>query len=182
MSNPTLIQLPLPFDNTVIIPLTQGQFTIIDAIDADLMEFKWFAQYNSHYANGGNFVAARNLPRDKGKRHAQYLHSVILGRKLGRALLPSELVDHIRGGPLLNIRENLRLATVTQNNRNVGMRSTNTSGFKGVSWKKAMRKWVAQISVDGKKKHLGYYDTPEEADWVYRQASALYHEEFARLE
>ena len=36
MNDSTSIQLPLPFDNTFTIPLTQGQVTIVDAIDADL--------------------------------------------------------------------------------------------------------------------------------------------------
>ena len=40
---------------------------------------------------------------------------------------------------------------------------TNTSGYKGVSLFKKTNKWTAYIHVKGKKKHLGYFNSKEDA-------------------
>lgn len=39
---------------------------------------------------------------------------------------------------------------------------------KGVYFKKANQKFVAQCAVDGKEKHVGYYDTEEDAHKAYK--------------
>lgn len=63
---------------------------------------------------------------------------------------------------------NCRWTTATVQNRNTRLLiSTNTSGYRGVSWIKARSKWVAQIKVNNKKIHLGYFDTPEEGAIAY---------------
>lgn len=38
----------------------------------------------------------------------------------------------------------------------------------------------AQIKTYGKKKHLGYFDTAEEAHAAYCAAAEIYHREFTR--
>ena len=43
------------------------------------------------------------------------------------------------------------------------MRSNNTSGIKGVCFHKASNKWIVQIMINGKKKHIGIYETKEQA-------------------
>ena len=88
-------------------------------------------------------------------------------------------VDHINGNKLDNRSENLREASVTENNRNVGLRKDNSSGVKGVYWKTANKKWRAQIRIDGKRKHLGYFDDLELAELVAIEARNKYHGEFA---
>jgi len=40
----------------------------------------------------------------------------------------------------------------------------------GVSWSKWHKKYTAQISIGGKRKHLGLFKTPEEAKAVYNKA------------
>ena len=45
------------------------------------------------------------------------------------------------------------------------IRSTNKSGFKGVS--KLNKKWLAKISVNYKSIHLGCFNTPEQAALAY---------------
>ena len=72
-------------------------------------------------------------------------------------------VDHIDNNKLNNNITNLRFATHTENQQNVSISSKNTSGFKGVCFRKANNKWRAQIKIDGKNKHLGYFDTIDEA-------------------
>jgi hypothetical protein len=50
-----------------------------------------------------------------------------------------------------------------------------------VSWYKRKQKWVAGIGINGKRLHLGYFDTPEEAYEAYVTASNKYHGEYGRL-
>lgn len=55
-----------------------------------------------------------------------------------------------------------------------GMFRHNKSGFRGVHFSQALKKWYAQIKVDGKGIHLGRFDTPEEAAKLY-DAAALHY-------
>ena len=72
-------------------------------------------------------------------------------------------IDHINGDKLDNRIENLRAATVGQNQHNRKTNANNTSGYKGVWWNKASKKWAAGIKLEGKRIHLGYFDNVEEA-------------------
>jgi hypothetical protein len=94
---------------------------------------------------------------------------------------PQEFIDHIDGNPTNNRLDNLREASHTENSRNRRIQSRNTSGFKGVYWNKAARKWHAQIHTDGRNKHLGLFVTAEEAYAAYCTAAKELHGEFARL-
>ncbi|WYV99228.1 HNH endonuclease [Pseudomonas phage vB_PpuM-KoPa-4] len=71
---------------------------------------------------------------------------------------------------------NLRLATVVQNANNQSKAKNNTSGYKGVSWCTTRGKYRASIVVDGKRKTLGYYITPEEAHAVLEVARQAHKE------
>lgn len=54
--------------------------------------------------------------------------------------------------------ENCRWATNVVQHRNTRkLISTNKSGYRGVSFDKKMNKWSAQIYLNNKKKHLGYF-------------------------
>jgi hypothetical protein len=77
------------------------------------------------------------------------------------------LIDHINGDKSDNRIDNLRLSTKSQNAVNSGMRKNNTTGFKGVSLDKRRGKYVAEITKDNKKIHLGMFDTPKEASNAY---------------
>lgn len=81
-----------------------------------------------------------------------------------------------------NIFRNLREATRGQNMCNTGLRSDNTSGFKGVQFRAqcTSRPWKAVIRAAGRAHHLGYFPTPEEAAAAYETAAIRLHGEFAR--
>ena len=72
-------------------------------------------------------------------------------------------VDHIDNNRTNNNIENLRWATNSENNFNSSLSSSNTSGFKGVSYDKKSGKWRAMISVNGKQTHLGLFANKEDA-------------------
>ena len=78
---------------------------------------------------------------------------------------PEGEVDHADGDRTNNCWSNLRECSRTENNRNVGMPRTNTSGHRGVDRQK--QKWRARMRVNGRKAFLGLFETPEEASAAY---------------
>ena len=57
--------------------------------------------------------------------------------------------------------KNCRFLTRAKSNQNVQlMRSTNKSGYRGVSWNKRHKKWYACIRINSKTKYLGNFDSP----------------------
>jgi hypothetical protein len=95
---------------------------------------------------------------------------------------PSPRADHRDLDRDNNRIENLREATDSQNAANVGLLSSNTSGFKGVSRASPNRTkpWKAEIRKDQKRKFLGYFGTAEEASAAYIAAAKVVHGEFSR--
>ena len=90
------------------------------------------------------------------------------------------MIDHIDGDGSNNRLSNLRLATHTENMRNIGKASRNTSGFKGVSWHKQRQKWTVRAKAGGKNLYLGLFDTAAEAAAAYDAAIGKIHGEFGR--
>lgn len=93
---------------------------------------------------------------------------------------PESHIDHINGNPSDNRICNLRLCTRNQNMQNRKVNKNNKIGIKGVSWNKAINKWHVQIGLNGKVKHIGYFDDLEFAELVSVEARDKYHKEFAR--
>jgi len=88
--------------------------------------------------------------------------------------MPKE-IDHINGNRMDNKLCNLREVTHKENTQNqVHLRKNNTSGFAGVSFFKGTKKYSAYICFDGKKRHLGYFDDPKEAHFVYLSEKRKY--------
>ena len=92
---------------------------------------------------------------------------------------PQKQIDHINGNKSDNRISNLRLATASQNLSNKGITKSNTSGYKGVSFNRTKKKWMASIKVNKKSINLGYFLTPEEASEAYKAAAIKHHGEFA---
>lgn len=91
---------------------------------------------------------------------------------------PENHVDHINGSRDDNRWGNLRDVPRIDNNKNAKMRKDNSSSVQGVSWHKRIGKWAAQIGVYGKRTHLGYFDSIEDAAEARRKAQRQhgYHE------
>jgi hypothetical protein len=166
---------------TIEIPLSKNgknkglHVTIVDECDSDLSQLNWHIKTNTDY----QLYAIRKPSLENNFR---WMHRCILERVLGRALTKDELVDHINSDTLDNRRENLRVATQSQNQSNRGKQSNNTSGFKGVCWSSSSKKWLAAIRVNGKRYHLGLANTPEEAHELYKKACLEFFGEFSRFE
>jgi hypothetical protein len=72
-------------------------------------------------------------------------------------------IDHINNVRLDNRLINLRWCSYNENNRNSIIRKNNTSGIKGVYFHKQLNKYRAQIMINNKNKHIGYFKTLEQA-------------------
>lgn len=44
-----------------------------------------------------------------------------------------------------------------------------SSNYKGVSYHKNIKKWISFITIDKKRKHLGYFDDEKEAGEKYKK-------------
>lgn len=89
---------------------------------------------------------------------------------------PANQIDHINEIKDDNRIVNLRSATNLENQHNVSsLQSNNTSGFRGVFWRKNRKKWKAIIYLNGRPKHLGHFDTAEEASEAYVTAKRELH-------
>lgn len=110
------------------------------------------------------------------------MHRLILG------LAPGQVGDHRNGNGLDNRRENLRMATYSQNNQNARPSSKKASPFKGVSircnrfgGRYKARPWAAEIHVDGRKIGLGSFPDEVSAAKAYDVAAREHFGEFAKL-
>jgi hypothetical protein len=105
--------------------------------------------------------------------------------RLHRYLLncpPDKIVDHADGNTMNYCRNNLRICSVTDNNRNrKKIHSVYTSEYKGVSYVKERGNWLAQIKLSDHRKNLGRYKTEIEAARAYDICARKNFGEFAVL-
>ncbi len=149
------------------IKLTQGKFATVDDDDFEyLNQCKWF--FNGRYAT-------RKTPTQTDGPTNEHMHRVINKTPEGFE------TDHINKDKLDNRKENLRTATKQQNNFNRSSLKNTSSQFKGVSWRKDKTKWSAQIRINNKKTHLGYFGGESDAAKCYDVHAVKYHGEFASL-
>jgi hypothetical protein len=151
------------------IPLTQGQFAIVDASDYDwLTQWKWNACWDP---KGKRFYAKHPGPNDS---------QIAMHRELMHAQ-PNEKVDHIDRNGLNNVRSNLRICTHAQNCKNRTVSYTKKIGFKGVTRRRANGKWRVRITLDYKLIYIGDFDDEIAGALAYDQAALKYHGDFACL-
>jgi hypothetical protein len=130
---------------------------LIDEEDIPLVsKYNWWMTTNGYVEN----------------KNSTLLHNLILSCKM---------VDHIDGNKLDNRKSNLRKCTKAQNAVNSKIRSTNTSGYRGLWWRDSRKRWVARIMVDGKHLWLGSFKKKTDAAKAYNDAAVKYFGEFARL-
>lgn len=76
----------------------------------------------------------------------------------------------------------LRLVTHAQNQQNRrGAQSNSTTGVRGVYWSKRHRKYEAQVGLNGKRYHVGLFDTLEEAKAavIAKRKELFTHDDYA---
>jgi hypothetical protein len=147
-------------EHTLLIPMTQNKYAIIDKEDFDkIKDHSWVPGPYGKYA-----VASI-------KHNMVRMHRLIMG-------FPQQDIDHINGNDIDNRKQNLRLCSHSQNLRNIPKSSRNTTGFKGVCFDKGVNKFRASIKFNYKTIYLGVFNTAEEASEVYQKKALELHGEF----
>ncbi len=152
--------------------LGQNKFTIVDQADFySLNNFQWCLQQKDQNTYVVRFIL------NPGKR----VTIVSMHREIMNP--PKNLfVDHRNNDGLDNRRQNLRLATPSQNMCNRRKRTSKTSSrFIGVCFDKGTGRWCAHIKAEGKTKWLGRFSSEIDAAKARDNAARQYHGEFARL-
>lgn len=147
------------------IPLTQGKVALISDADFALVSrFSWCAVKRRGVWYAQSRVNGRLV----------YLHRLLTG-------FPSERVDHENGDGLDCRRDNLRIATASQNGANSRKHSAASSRYKGVCWDTSSKNWKASYTSQRKTKHLGRYPLEVSAALAYDRAAQAEWGDFANL-
>ncbi len=89
---------------------------------------------------------------------------------------PDGEVDHINGNPADNRLANLRVVDRAGNSQNRRSAHRDSShGFLGATWNKQHKRWQAKIMANGKRHHLGYFETVEAAHAAHMVAKQRLH-------
>jgi len=86
---------------------------------------------------------------------------------------PQGEIDHINRVKTDNRIHNLRDVTHAENSQNLSSYKNNVSGVNGVYLRG--HKWAARITTNGRQKHLGHFQSIEDAANARALAEILYH-------
>ena len=137
------------------IETNKGEKILVSIEDYEhLKQFKW--THNNSYIVG--------YVNNKSQRIHRYIMIELVGHK---ELTRHNFIDHINGNKLDNRRENLRIVTVEENNRNKTKRKDTLSKYLGVS--KKNNKYTAQLTLNDQNKSKLYalYEIEEHAAYQY---------------
>lgn len=135
----------------------------------DEADYEAVSRYCWHInSDGYPCTAVGKVPHQRGLK----LHTFLMGPPP-----PGKEWDHEDRDKKNNQRHNLRPLTHGGNIRNRDARRDNRAGVRGVYWHQGKRRWVAHIGISDpspRLKHLGYFDTIEEAAAARREAERIY--------
>lgn len=121
---------------------------------------------------------AFDCPHTQGYLHGRINNKLMFAHRVAWAIFygkhPDGEIDHLNHDRKDNRIENLRLVDRLSNGKNLSMPISNKSGIIGVHWANIAQRWCAQIRVDNKIKHLGYFKNMEEAANARRMAEIKY--------
>jgi len=103
-----------------------------------------------------------------GKSKTFLIHRLVYQTFIG-ALVEGLVIDHINNIPTQNNTENLQQISQRANVVRGGCTKNRSSKYVGVGWFPPANKWVAKISINGKRKHLGLFECELEAAQAYQQ-------------
>ena len=158
--------------------LTQTRLKEVLSYNPCTGEFRWLQQLNGRVPAGSlaGCTDSKGYVWIKIDRKRYGAHRLAIFYMTG--VLP-RMADHRDRNPGNNRYTNLRPATKSQNGGN-GLWPVGVSGLRGVTLNRG--RWCARIRVNNEKRHLGMFDTAEEAHAAYMAAAKKHHGEFALKE
>lgn len=155
------------------IPLTQGQFAIVDDHWFDyLNQWKWHANWDE---STQGYYAVRWEGSGKYKKLIR-MHRVIMKTPDGMEC------DHIHHITLDNREDQLRNVTKSQNMMNKRLHKNNSTGVRGVSMRPENRKYRAILTFQGKNVLNKTFTNFEDAVVARKEAEKKYHSEYSYQE
>lgn len=110
------------------------------------------------------------LSKKNNKRTTKRIHQLVAMAFLNHKPNGLKLVvDHINEVKTDNYLWNLQLIS-SRENTNKSSKSNILSKYTGITFRKDVNKWRAYINIDGVQKHLGYYDSEEDASDAHEMA------------
>lgn len=157
------------------VPLTRGNFALVDADDVPLLQrYNWATQKSAKAHCYAHTTIYKGPKQPSWARMHRFLLNVSE---------PNTLVDHKNGNTLDNRRVNLRTATHSQNIMNSGCRINNLSKLKGafrsVTPAGTVR-FTSSVTVNGTTHHIGSFRTAEAAHEAYLAKAKELQGEFFR--
>jgi hypothetical protein len=158
------------------IPGYEGMYQV-----SNLGSVKSLSKYLIHFCGGVRLTKEKNLKQGLNTKYNRFnvclfkdlksktfcVHQLVAMAFLGHKPCGyKKIVDHIDNNPFNNNVNNLQIITNRENCSKD--RKNKTSKYTGVSFVKDRNKWVSQIYVNGKSKHLGRYNTELEAHEAYK--------------
>jgi hypothetical protein len=119
---------------------------------------------NPYKDNGGYFSV--QLWNNK-KLKKLYVHRLVADSFLGKNSL---FVNHKNSNKSDNRIENLEFVSSRENNTHKYINKNKKSKFTGVHWHKNNNKWISQITINNKQKHLGCFENELDAHKAYLKA------------
>jgi hypothetical protein len=124
------------------------------------------------------FESTQGYKKVKFNKETYYVHQIVF--LMHHGYIP-EVVDHIDRNTSNNRIENLRPANKSLNAFNSKPKTTNSSGYKNVTWNKQIKKWQVQLTINKRCKHFGWFDDLDFAGLLADEARRLYHGEYASI-
>ena len=146
-------------------PITAEKLREILSYDPDTGEFRWKVR-TSRRTNIGDVAGSLskygyNCIMIKKKHY--FAHRLALLYTTGS--YPKHEIDHINGNRVDNRINNI--CEVTRRENQCNRKSHRAGRLQGTSYVNRNQRWVAQIQIDGKHKHLGYFSSEEAAHHTY---------------
>jgi hypothetical protein len=155
--------------------LTKGKKVIVDDEDYPfLARFNWIAETAYSSILPPKFYAVRRISSFTGKSYLIGIENLILSNSYNGGTR----IVHKNNNSLDCRKENLeyrRSSLAVHNKRKT--KSITTSKYKGVSWCKANRNWVAKMAKNYKSLWIGSFDNEKEAAEAWnKKAREVYGE------
>ena len=140
------------------IPNYEGHYQVNDIGEVRSLKTNKILKQSLSSSYWGVTLCKDGIP--KGKRVHQLMAMAFLGHNPNGY---SFVVDHIDNNKLNNNLKNIQVVSHRQNISN-GKKKNN---YTGVCWHKRKNKYISSIMINGKLKHLGYFENEYDAHLAY---------------
>jgi AP2 domain len=141
-----------------------GRVTLVSIEKYEIVrQHSWHIWIKEHQLRDNGPYAATCVALPGGRFTTKLMHNMIASQ-WGK-------VDHQNHDGLDNRDPNLRDGSGARNDQNRRPYLNSSSQYKGVSWHKRDKKWIARVTIDGKRKYLGRFEAEIDAARAYNDAA-----------